>query len=174
MQIKGLGKSLTIMGLTTAVLASNINPIQAQSNANLVRLFDIRCVATTGSSWSSDNAEVLTRRELYTSYGYLYGGSGFSCRFGANDNSIYKTLTLKFGLNDQEKNDDVIVNIYLNGNLSKSVKLKRGTVQTFAFDVTKKRTVAIEAICTKKNCSSKIYFYRLHLEKKSPPPKRSK
>ncbi|HEY9705155.1 MAG TPA: hypothetical protein V6C58_22145, partial [Allocoleopsis sp.] len=128
----------------------------------------------TGSSWGKYNQDILTRREIYRSSAYLTGGSGFSCRFSANDNSIYKTLTLKFGLSDKDENDDVVVNIYLNGNLVKSVKLKRATVQTFAFDVTKKRTVAIEANCTKKNCSSKIYFYRLHLEKKSPPPKRSK
>ena len=168
MQSKGFWQSLTIMGLTTAILAGNINPIQGQSNANLVRLLDTRCVSTTGNSWGKSNGDILIHRELDTVIAYLARGSGFACRFSANDNSsIYKNLILQFGLNDQGTNDDVIVKIYINGKFVKSVKLKRGTVQKLTFDVTKKHNVAIEAICIKKGCNSLIYFYRLHLEKKS-------
>ncbi|HEY9701291.1 MAG TPA: hypothetical protein V6C58_02540 [Allocoleopsis sp.] len=169
-----LGKSLVTMGLTTAILAGNINPIQGQSNDQLVRLLENHCVSTTGNDWGKSNGDILIHRELDTVIAYLARGSGFSCRFSANDNSVYKNLILKFGLNDQGTNDDVKVNIYLNGNFVKSVKLKRGTVKKITFDVTKKHNVAIEAICINKGCDSLIYFESLHLEKKpksKPKPK---
>jgi hypothetical protein len=164
----GLWKTLTTFGVTTAVLAGLNLPIQAQSDANLVRLLDTTCVSNIGSSWGKENTEVSIGKEAYTAIASILRNSGFSCRFGGNSRNQYQTLTLNFGLNDTYNNDDVILNVYLDGKLVESPTVNRGPAQTLTFDVRGKRSVALEAVCPdgKNSCSSWIYFHWAHLQKR--------
>ncbi len=170
----GLWKYLTTFGVTTTVLAGLNLPIQAQSDANLVRFLDTTCVTIKrNSSWSNDQwgkekEEISSGREVYTSIAHLDQNAGFSCRISANGRALYKTLTLKFGLNDERYNDDVILNVYLDGKLVESPTVSRGPAQTLTFDVRGKRSVALEAVCAdgKDSCNSRIHFFWAHLQKR--------
>ena len=173
----GLWKYLTTFGVTTTVLAGLNLPIQAQSDANLVRLFDTTCVQMKGY-WYKEKNEISSGREVYTSIANIVNwgnkSSGVSCRISVNGRSPYQTLSLKFGLNDDRDNEDVIVNIYLDGKLVESPAVTRGNVETFTFNVSQTKSVAIEAVCPETNsqCYSTIHFFWAHLEKKAPVRRR--
>ena len=124
---------------------------------------------STGSLISKKNCQITGDHGVFTDYGsglVSVGKQAFSsifrfsvvsgntavlsCLIPKNSPS-YKTLTLKFGIQDGENgyiNNSYQVAIYLDGQMQGRTSIVRGNLRTVVLDISKTRSIGIEVNCS--------------------------
>jgi NPCBM/NEW2 domain len=165
-QIKFFNNLLSVGMMSLALGTMGVQVAQAQQSTHLL---STKCASINDSSWRKDNTDVSIGKELYTSVMYVASGSGLSCRLTPSDSGIkFQTLKLGFGIaDDAHSNNNVVVNVYVNGNQVASRNVfTGGGAKTVLVDVKNARSVAIEVTCpsTSSSCYGIVRFFEASLE----------
>lgn len=157
----------------SSLLASSVTEVSLAQQTTTKPILSTQCVRISGGGAKYSKDDISINRELFTSNFYMYvenDPSSFTCKINsANSASKFKSLRLEFGIPDGNSRSST-VNIYLDGNQAATKTVSAGEKATVFVDVSKARSVAIEAVKAEERSHFGVYFIDASLSK-NPVPK---
>lgn len=143
--------SAGVLSFTLATVGAQV--AQAQRP---IRIFDLKCVKTSGDSYYYSSDDLSIGRELYTSFLAIQRRGSWTCQLPGGRAS----LRIEYGSADKDNKPPAKIDVYVDGNQVASHTGKEGIVNTMMVDVSNGKSLAIDINCSRAtNCDSGFYYF---------------